>query len=323
MLQKELAFNSLKNIFKKISLFFNKLSPKWLLLISAILAFPFRLIKIYQDLHQSNMKTRRIALGEDIKKLCISMIDFILMLTSFFLTGPLIILFAITKELLNNGLKLTMAIYNRFFGAGPIENKFIDRLMTHLKMNIQQHQPLNLFEVKKLTTHINNEHKLNVNLVNKIYHTAFSLIALTGVLLEFTAAATIGTVILTGLSAYTLLDHSGMNPLRWMMKGIKFINHNPFSYVTEKAVIADLENYDKKISGPTSSLKIFRKLKYKHSQVTQKFVNAQKKAHVEIDHDNHKPFQSNSNSNSNSKKLTRVNACAPSSNHQRLAPGLR
>lgn len=250
MLTQKINRQSILKLKEKIHSLHKKVNPKWITLIMPIVSIPYYLFAIYKDIiatkknsnnNDVNKKERKqLQLIMDVKNLIVSLIDTTLAICAFFITGSLILIAGAIKKSLDCSLDIGMAFYNRLFGYGRNEALLVHHLSENIKTTIRQHQPLPKYQIKALTKHVNSVHQLNANLINKIHNALLCTIGLVGMALEFTPAAHIGTMMLTGLSTYSLLDYLGSNPLRWLISGINNQFDKPFSKVSEKEVINKL-----------------------------------------------------------------------------------
>lgn len=249
MHEQKVNCNSIFKFYDKIHCFFKRINPKWYTVIITLFAIPYHMFAIYKDTlanvkDANNKEKKQMQIVRDVKNLIMSLIDTILAICAIFLTGPLILIIGAIKKFLDCSLDVGLAVYNRYFGYGRNEATLINHLSENIKMKTQQDISLPRDQEKTLTKHINILHKLNANLADKVHNCLLSTLALVGVVLTFTPAASIGTMILTGISTYLFIDYLGLNPLHLLIKGISNQVDKPFFSDYEKEIVKDLSNVD-------------------------------------------------------------------------------
>lgn len=249
--------NFFADIFLKIVRFLQTMNHHWVWMFEAIFALPFLAYKLLLDIRRkkrasimpradttNNQSFLYVAhtnyyltIALDVKNIIFRFIDIVLNVIALYMIQPLI-MFAITlKNLLNACLDMSIGLYLRFFSA---ENKNRMDLRKDVLNDIDRHHSVDRQKLKVLTGETNQQHFLNISLVNHGHRLAIGLVAFIGGLCMLTGLPEIGLTILTAISIYSFIDYLGWNPLRLLVKLRNQTIDKSFAFITEQEMANQL-----------------------------------------------------------------------------------
>lgn len=201
----------------------------WFSLIISFLLIPYHFYKFYQAKHKEpGINSRQYKLIMAAKGILFSIIGLISTICLLFVATPIMMIVSSAKNFLENIFDLSVTIYNRFFLLSRIKpDKIIDNLKTE-DCSSKQKEIKNDKQILKPMNNPLNKHQLNKQLFKGLQNSILGLIALIGSILQITPAAPLGTMMLIGVTLYSLSNELGFKPLHFIIKQFNSYYHQFF-----------------------------------------------------------------------------------------------